>query len=330
MTNSQDSQPSMGWTQFCDSRIEWLTLLAETAEQGFIRRDTEHPTFCGCIDWHSSVHGAYALLAAARLTGKQRWLERVDAAFTTECLNAELASLRSGKLDHEMPYGFSWFLQLAIEREQGCGKKDLRPLATEIAARLEHWMFSLPAGEVINHCQKREYGNFSWALLNLWYWSQWTANQALIEKLLTFTRMWIVLLDEALPASYDSVTDEFFAASLQRTRVILSILPSGEAQTWLTLFYQEDCRLEPLHEMSTPHSAGLNFSRAWGYWTLFQSTQDQTFRNLYVNHIITHMNLPECWRTDYRQHAHWVPQFGIYAIALSMAGKGPETEATLP
>ena len=321
MTNGQDSQPSMGWTQFCDSRIDYLILLAETVEQGFIRQDTEHPAFCGCIDWHSSVHGAYALLAAARLTGQRRWIKKVDAALTPECLKMELASLRQGELDHEMPYGFSWFLKLAIEREQGWGKKDLRPLATEIATRLEHWMFGLPAGEVIRHCQQREYGNFSWALLNLWNWSLWTANQALIEKLLTFTRMWIVLLDKALPPSYDSVTEEFFAASLQRTRVILSILPSEEAQAWLTSFYQEECRLDPLQQISTPHSAGLNFSRAWGFWSLFVSTGNEAYRKRYVDHVVMHMNLPECWRTDYRKHAHWVPQFGIYAIALSMDGK---------
>ena len=70
----------MGWTQFCDARNDFLTRLAETVEQGFIRRDTDHSAFCGCIDWHSSVHGAYALLTAARLTGRSHWSEVVDSA----------------------------------------------------------------------------------------------------------------------------------------------------------------------------------------------------------------------------------------------------------
>jgi hypothetical protein len=30
------------------------------------------------------------------------------------------------------------------------------------------------------------------------------------------------------------------------------------------------------------------------------------------------MNLPQFWRDDYRNHAHWVPQFGVYAISLSI------------
>ena len=301
----------------------YVSDLAEVVEQGFIRHDTEHPVFCGCIDWHSSVHGAYALLTAARLTGKSYWAEVVDGALTSECLEKELASLKQGDLDHEMPYGFSWFLKLAIEREQGWDKKDLRPLATELASYLEHWMFNLRAGEVIQHFRQREYGNLSWAMLNLWEWSQWTANRVLTEKLLAFTRSWVVLLDEKLPPSYDSVTDEFFAASLQRTRVILTILPSAESQGWLVSFYQKDCCFEPLHQASTPHSTGLNFSRAWSFWTLFACTGNEIYRNLYVDHIVTHMNRPDCWRDDYRKHAHWVPQFGIYAIALSMEGHCP-------
>ena len=90
------------------------------------------------------------------------------------------------------------------------------------------------------------------------------ANQALIEKLYTFARMWIILLDQVLPDSYDSASDEFFAVSLQRTRVIISILPSEEAQAWLAECCLEECRLEPLHQISTPHFVGLNFSRARG------------------------------------------------------------------
>jgi len=318
MTIHSASLKNESWEKFCASRLEYMIALSEVVERAFTRKDTMHPAFCGCIDWHSSVHGAYALLTAARLTGQSRWAEIVDAALSTECLDAELASFRNGELNHEMPYGFSWFLKLAIEREQGWGKKDLLPLAVEIAQKLEEWMFSLRAGEVINHLKQRDYGNLSWALLNLWHWGQWQADQVLIEKILAFTRMWVVLLDERLTPSYDHVTDEFFAASLQRTRTILTILPREESLQWYETFYPKDFSMEPIRTASTPHSAGLNFSRAWAFWTLYESTQDVIFRDMYVNHIVTHLNLPECWRNDYRKHAHWVPQFGIYAIALSM------------
>ncbi len=330
MTIRQDSQSVMGWTQFCDSRTEFLTLLAETVELGFTRRDTDHPAFCGCIDWHSSVHGAYALLTAARLTGRSHWSEVVDSALVPSCLEAELLSLKNGELDHELPYGYAWFLKLAIEREQGHSKADLMQLATELASRLEHWIFDLRAGEVIQSFQQREYRNMSWALLNLWEWSRWTVNHILMETILAFTRKWVVLLDKQLPQSYDHVTDEFFAASLQRTRVILSVLPPDEAQSWLASFYQDDYSLKPLEQAETPHSAGLNFSRAWAYWTLYSCTGIEQYRARYVDHIVTHMKLQDCWQNDYRKHAHWVPQFGVYAIALSMDGEGTKAEAIVP
>ena len=317
-STQQNSQDGENWGIFCASRLEYLRALGEVVEQGFTRRDTLHPAFCGCIDWHSSVHGAYALLTAARLTGYHRWAEVVDESLTRNCLDAEFESLQKGHLDHELPYGYSWFLTLAIEREQGWGTTDLVPLASEIASRLEQWIFSLSAGEVIQHFQQREYGNLSWALLNLWKWSHWKANKILGEKILEFTRKWVVLLDETFPASYDNVTDEFFAASLQRTATILSILPSEESHAWLTSFYKEKCCLEPICLVSTPHSAGLNFSRAWGFWTLFACTGNEIYRKLYADHILTHMKQPQYWRDDYRKYAHWVPQFGIYALALSM------------
>ncbi len=327
-THSSRNSDHESWEKFCVSRLDYLTALAEVVEQSFIRRDTEHPAFCGCIDWHSSVHGAYALLVATRHMRESRWADIVNQALTTECVEAELDCLRNGDLDHELPYGYAWFLKLAKEREQGWGNSDLLPLATEMAKRLEEWIFSLAAGEVIRHFQQREYRNLAWALLNLWEWSQWTRNHVLIEKIPAFTRKWVVLLDEHLPHSHDYVMDEFFAASLQRTRVILSILPSREAQTWLASFYREECCLEPLWQAVTPHSAGLNFSRAWSFWTLYEKTGNERYRKLYVNHIVTHMKQPQFWRDDYRKHAHWVPQFGIYAIALSMEAKEPETILT--
>ena len=306
------------WEAFCAARKDYLRVLAEAVEQSFLNRDTTHPVFCGCIDWHSSVHGAYALLTAARLTGQARWARVVDAALEPDCLQAELASLKRGELDHELPYGFAWFLRLAQERERGWSKHDLLPLVTEIASRLRYWVFSLSDEAVVHHAQRREYGNLSWALLNLWNWGTWKGDTELVENLRAFTRARLLPLDEVCLPSLDHTTDEFFPASLQRCRALLTILFSEESSTWLASYHHAYGALVPLTTFSTPHSAGLNFSRSWSLWTLFQYTQDPVFRGLYAHHIVTHMGMPQYWREDYRTHGHWVPQFGIYAIALSM------------
>jgi hypothetical protein len=274
--------------------------------------------FCGCIDWHSSVHGAYALLTAARLTDEPRWAGVVDAVLEPDGLASELASLRRGDLNHELPYGFAWFLRLAQEREQAWGKTDLRPLASEIATRLRQWMLSLSDEAVIYHAQRREYGNLSWPLVNAWQWGKWTQDVGLLEQLSDFTRVRLLPLDQECPSALDQTTDEFFSAGLQRCRALLTILSPEESSIWVAAQHHHVRKSTPVTMFPTTHAAGLNFSRSWALWTLFQRTWDPAFRDLYTKHIVTHMNLPQYWRDDYRKHGHWVPQFGIYAMALSL------------
>lgn len=318
MVNVQPGQQYQSWKAFCGVRLDYVRILAETVEQSFLHRDTTHPTFCGCIDWHSSVHGAYALLTASRLTSEPRWARVVDAALAPDGLKEELASLKRGELDHELPYGFAWFLKLAQEREQGNGNHDLLPLANEIAVRLEACLVSLSDEAVIRHAQRKEYANLSWPLLNLWHWGQWKQDSRLLEQLSNFTRVRLLPLDQECPASLDHDTNEFFPAALQRCRALLTILSPEDSSTWLASHQHSSGELSPLTMFPTTHSAGLNFSRSWGLWTAYQHTKDPAFRDLYVNHIVTHMEMPQYWRDDYRKHGHWVPQFGIYAIALSL------------
>ena len=208
--------------------------------------------------------------------------------------------------------------KLAQERERWCGRTDLLPLATEISRQLEGWMLSLSDDHILHHVLRREYGNLSWAVLNMWEWSQWKGQDELCEKLRIFTKDRLRSFDMQLPLSYDEHTDEFFAASLQRTRAILTILQPEESHPWLRSYYKNQTVLMPLSTASKPHSGGLNFSRAWGLWALFIETGDEAFRDMYVNHIVTHMESPQYWRDDYRKYSHWVPQFGVYAIALSL------------
>ncbi len=312
---------SSTWRKFCDLRLEYLGALANVVERGMTRVDTTHPAFCGCIDWHSSVHGMYALLAASRLTGESHWADIVEPIVASERLAGEFDCLQRGDLDHELPYGYAWFLKLAQERERW-GETDLLPLATDMVRRLEEWIFTLSNEKILHHALRREYGNLSWAVLNLWEWSRWKNESILSEKLVSFTREQLLPLDKNLQLSYDDNINEFFAASLQRTRVILSILPPEESEAWYRTFHSKALSLSPLGTVLTPHSAGLNFSRSWGFWSLFTMTGDEAYRNMYVNHIVTHMELPQYWRDDYKKYSHWVPQFGIYAIALSMDVEG--------
>lgn len=318
MTFSHADPSPASWESFCASRLDYLSALAVPIAAGMTRQDTVHPAFRGCIDWHSCIHGLYALFTISRLTGEPRWSDLAESLFIPEKLDEELVCIRNEALNRELPYGYAWFLKLAQDRRRFFQKDDLQPIAGELAKRLAQWVFSLSDNDIVTHARHRAYGNVSWAVLNLWEWAQWNNELELAEAVSAFTRERLLPLDQALPPSCDHLTDEFFPAALQRMRAILTILPRNETATWLRTYLAEELRLEPVRRPAFPHSAGLNFSRCWGLWDLFRYTNSPRYRDQYVRHCVTQMNHPEYWRDDYKRYSHWVAQFGVYAIALSM------------
>ena len=318
MTSGHADRSPSSWESFCASRLDYLSALAVPIAEGITREDTTHPAFRGCIDWHSCVHGLYALFTISRLTGEPRWSDLAESLLIPERLDQELLCIRNGELNAELPYGYAWFLKLAQDRQRFFRKDDLQPIAGELAQRLEQWILSLSPDDIVAHARHRAYGNVSWAVLNVWEWAQWNNEPELAEAVSAFTRERLLPLDQALPPSCDHLTDEFFPAVLQRTRAILNILPRNETGDWLRAYLAEDLQLEPVRHPAFPHSAGLNFSRCWGLWDLFRYTGNPRYRDQFVRHFVTQMNHPEYWRDDYKQYGHWVAQFGVYAIALSM------------
>ncbi len=318
MTSGHQDPPPASWESFRVSRPDYLSALAVPIAEGIVRRDTTHPAFRGCIDWHSCVHGLYALFTLSRLTGESRWSDLAESLLIPEKLEQELVCIRKGGLNEELPYGYAWFLKLAQDRQRFFQKDDLHPIAEELAQRLAQWIFSLSDDDVLTHARNRAYGNVSWAVLNLWEWAQWNEEPELADAISAFTREHLLPLNQALPPSCDHLTDEFFPAALQRTRAILTILPDNETNAWLSAYLEEDLQLEPVRHPAFPHSAGLNFSRCWGFWELFQYTKNPVYRDQYVRHFVTHVDHPEYWRDDYKKYGHWVAQFGVYALALSI------------
>jgi len=318
MTSGHEDLSPASWESFCASRLDYLSALAVPIAEGVTRHDTPHPAFHGCVDWHSCVHGLYALFTVSRLTGEPRWRYLAESLLIPEQLDRELACIQNGELDRELPYGYAWFLKLAQDHRRFFQKDDLQAIAGELAGRLESWIFSLSYDDVVTCARNRAYGNVSWAVLNLWEWAQWNQNPALIDAISTFTRERLLPLDHALPPSCDHLTDEFFPAALQRTRAVLAILPRNESNAWLSTYLAEDLELEPVRHPASPHSAGLNFSRCWALWELFQHTRNPVYRDQYIRHFATHVNHPEYWRDNYKAYGHWVAQFGVYALALSI------------
>src|SRR3989440_4522663 len=94
------------------------------------------PAFCGCYDWHSSVHGHWLLVRLVRTFPDAPFAvaarDALKKSLTAENLKAEANYLRGrGRVSFERPYGLSWLLQLCAELREWDD-----PQAREMSANL--------------------------------------------------------------------------------------------------------------------------------------------------------------------------------------------------
>ena len=67
-------------------------------------------------------------------------------------------------------------------------------------------------------------------------------------------------------------------------------------------------------DLLAPDCRGMNFFRV--------DAGLQQLLGLYLDHMEMSLKHPSWWRGDYRSVAHWVPQFGMFALQRAMQHRG--------
>lgn len=310
------------WQDFLEDRVTMLEALAVPIVDCVDNVDTGHPAFHGCIDWHSAVHATYSLHLLYRATGDEAYRDLADETLEANAVAGELQDVQTQQIDWEIPYGYAWFLALAVERERATGQTDLNELGVEVAEQLRNWIATRSENQLANAVLADDYGNLSWAVLNLWHWAQWTGDAALADEMQAVVDDVLLdpMFDEWCPLDQEQTDiDDFFPPCLHRTMAIVTIADPADAQAWLRGYLPADFVLQPLFagDITAAHQSGLNFSRAWGLYALWKATDDPSFRDQYIDHVRTHVDQPQYWAENYSAFSHWVAQFGVYAIGLT-------------
>ncbi|MHC5040458.1 MAG: DUF2891 family protein [Planctomycetota bacterium] len=282
------------------------------------RRDTEHPVFHGCIDWHSSTHGHWALFRIARTLPAQRdGAEAADASLTPEGMQREARDLASAP-PFEMPYGRAWFLRLASERERWCaetGAPDplkLRPIADALAgSMLDFYAGGAPGPKT------PEYANDAWALLQLHHWFRHTSDEGKLGAVMDHVRRGFLGEGPAITFAEDKERPEFFSRFGNWATLIAETQEPGVLADFLKSHPVRDEDLAPVEpKPGAAHHLGMNWSRAWALRALGDVLEGERERMVraYTAHVRTAMKHHETHGQDYRAYGHWVPQFAIYAL----------------
>jgi len=237
------------------------------------------PTFYGCFDWHSSVHGHWLLtriLTTAPDTALEEEIRTALAqSFTEENLAGDLAYIQGeDRASFERPYGIAWYLQLVAELEESDDpqlsqwRETLRPLEDQIVANTMDWLpkLSYPI-RLGTHNQTA----FAFGLM-LDY-ARTVGNEAL-EETLTGKIRDFHMGDTNCPIGYEPSGEDFLSPCLMEADLMRRILDPADFAAWLSDFLPglpEDGSADWLEpgivldpsDGKLVHLDGVNLSRAW-------------------------------------------------------------------
>ncbi|SDQ05160.1 Protein of unknown function [Chryseobacterium soldanellicola] len=289
-----------------------------------------HPTFYGCFDWHSSVHGHWMLVRLLKtkpdlLIAKD--IEKMlDNSFKKENLQAEADYFTKYQLTttFERTYGWAWLLKLDEElltwddSKAKIWHQNLKPLTDKI---LESWKTYLPKQTYPN--RTGVHPNTAFAMVFALDWARANHDKDFENQLIERAK-YFYLNNTKTPAYLEPDGSDFFSPSLEIADLMRRVLPQKDFVKWLNNFYEkrslENIEKIPvvsdLNDYQTVHLVGLSFTKAWCMKGIAKSLPDnhplkkdfQKTANVFLNN-----GLPLLFQGNYGGD-HWLASFAVYAL----------------
>ncbi len=291
------------------------------------------PGFAGCFDWHSAVHGHWAMLQVLQrfpdLPEAPRLREALKAHLTPERLQAEVAVFaRPGQRTFERPYGWAWLLQLAADLHRWDDPDAValaaavQPLATRLAAALADYLsrLSVPV-------RAGTHNNTAYAMAHALTYARAVHDQAFEAVLLERARAFFEA-DRACPVAFEPSGEDFLSACLAEADLMRRVLPAASFPAWLDGFLPsvDDPAFRPLreppavkdrHDPRIGHLIGLCLHRAQAFRGLAaglpaDDPRAATFLALAARHATD--GLAQMADSGYGGE-HWLATFGLAALS---------------
>lgn len=291
------------------------------------------PTFYGCFDWHSSVHGHWLLVRLLNVGSqdaawREQAISKLNENFSVENLAGEVANFaRPARGSWERPYGLAWYLQLTTELRQWDSPqariwlKRLQPLETDIANSIKAWLPKLAYPiRLGTHNQSA----FAFGLILDW---ARTVQDTEMEALIIQRSMAFHAQDINCPISYEPSGEDFLSPCLMEADLMRRILVPSEFSKWLTKFlpniptngsskWLKPGIVKDASDGKLVHLDGVNSSRAWNLYNIARALPKGDSRKTALNATAKiHANTGIAAVSD--QHysgSHWLASFATYLI----------------
>ena len=301
------------------------------------------PAFFGSFDWHSAVHGHWALARLARGFPTTPFAVKIRAAllrsFAPENLADEVAYMSAtGRAGFERPYGLAWLLQLCAELREWGGRDTadaprqehaaaavwsdaLAPLESLCAERLRAWLPKLP-WPIRTGLHSQTALSLSLAL----DWTRASGDASLAALIRDRAGAWHA--DDAdAPIAYEPSGHDFLSPVLGEADLMRRVLAPDRYLAWLDRFLPDLDRPATrrwLTPVTSPdpadghlsHLDGLNLSRAWMLEGIASALPAGDPRGpLLLEAADTHGEAGlAAVRSEHYAGAHWLGTYAVYYL----------------
>lgn len=304
--------------------------IINTADEVSLSPKDLHPSFYGCFDWHSSVHGHWMLVRLLKTKPNLQILKDIenmlDQSFRKENLQTEADYFTNYQLTttFERTYGWAWLLKLDEELmtwnhpKAKAWHENLKPLTDKI---LSSWKAYLPKQTYPN--RTGVHPNTAFAMVFALDWAR-AAKDKDFENQLTEKAKYFYLNNIKTPAYLEPDGSDFFSPSLEIADLMRRVLPQKEFVTWFNQFYEkrslENIEKIPvvsdLSDYQTVHLVGLSFTKAWcmkGIAGSLPNGHPVKKEFLKTADVFLVNGLPLLFQGNYGGD-HWLASFAVYAL----------------
>lgn len=303
---------------------------SETATDHILLPSELHPSFYGCFDWHSSVHGHWMLVKILKIypeiENKDEIIKVLESSFRADKIQkeAEYFSKYSTTKTFERTYGWAWTLKLDEELlswNSPLGRKwhsNFQPL-TDTIEKL--WIEYLPKQTYPNRTGVHPNSAFGLAFAIDWARKAGKSDfkKALIDKSLYFYKN-----QTNAPAYLEPDGSDFFSPSLQVADLMRRVLPPADFEKWFSKYLDktsiENLLSPPIvsdrNDYQIVHLDGLSLSRAWclkGISKSLKASNPNKKRFSESAEKFLKTTMPHVTGSSYGG-SHWLASFAVYAI----------------
>ncbi len=238
-----------------------------------------HPAFYGCFDWHSAVHGHWAMARVLRrfpgIPAADALRKALDQHLAPGPLAGEVAYFTAPHhAIFERPYGWGWLLRLVQELHtfddpDACRWREaLRPLEELLVRQLRGYLqrLSVPVRE-------GTHASTAFTLAHVLDYARAVGDDQLRGAAAQAARRFY-LQDRGCPTDFEPSGEDFISPCLAEADLMRRVLPAAEFGPWLERFLPSPAsgRLAPLlrppevrvrRDPRIGHLIGLSLQRAW-------------------------------------------------------------------